>query len=121
VKGVIMNVKNLSSPDETRVLPKTNIEVVESDGHTIMRATFQPGWKWSEHVKPTVGTSSCMAPHINYVISGHMVVVMDDGDQEEMGPGDFAVIPPGHNAWVLGNEPCVAIDFGAGKTYGKNK
>jgi len=114
-----MLVKNLSKPDETRVLPKTNIEVVEISGFTVMRATFQPGWKWSEHVKPTAGTNSCMAPHANYIISGRMMVEMDNGTQKEMGPGDFAVIPPGHNAWVLGNEPCVAIDFNAGNVYGK--
>jgi quercetin dioxygenase-like cupin family protein len=116
-----MLVKNISKPDETRVLPKTNIEVVEVDGITLMRATFHPGWKWSEHVKPTVGTDSCLAPHINYVISGRMMIVMDDGEQKEMGPGDFAVIAPGHNAWVLGDVPCVAIDFGAGKNYAKPK
>src|SRR5262249_55870976 len=101
--------KNLSKPDETRDIPKTKIEVVYLNTSVVMRATFQPGWKWSECVKPTVETKSCQAPHINYIISGRMKVVMDDGSEIEMGPGDAAEIPPGHDAWVIGNEPCVAI------------
>lgn len=114
-----MELKNLSHADEVRELPKTRIEVVNFDSVTLMRATFQPGWKWSECVKPTVGTNSCQAAHVNYIISGTIAVLMDDGVQKEMSAGDVAVIPPGHDAWVVGNEPCVTIDFSAGKTYGK--
>lgn len=114
-----MEVKNLSKADEVRTPPKTKVEVVKVGDSTIMRGTFEPGWKWSECVKPIVGTESCQAPHINYVISGRMKVVMDDGSEMEMGPGDAADIPPGHDAWVLGNEPCVAIDFASGKIYAK--
>lgn len=114
-----MEVKNLSNPDELRELPKTKLEVVNLGGMTVMRATFQPGWKWSECVKPTVGTKSCEASHIIYGLSGRMVVAMDDGTQKEMGPGTLAFIPPGHDAWVVGNEPCIGIDFSAGETYGK--
>lgn len=114
-----MELKNFTLADETRELPKTKIEVLNFDDTTIMRAIFQPGWKWSECVKPTVETKNCEVAHINYVVSGKMVVVMDDGVQKEMSQGDVAVIPPGHDAWVLGNEPCVVIDFGAGKIYGK--
>ena len=116
---VTMELKNFSSADETRELPKTKIEVLNFANTTIMRAVFQPGWKWSECVKPTVGTKSCEVPHINYIISGRILIAMDDGVQKEMGPGDVAIIPPGHDAWVIGNEPCVAIDFSAGKVYGK--
>jgi hypothetical protein len=116
-----VNIKNLSHPDETRNLPKTKIEVVELSDTTIMRATFQPGWKWSECVKPTVGTKSCEVPHINYIISGRMKIVMDDGTEKEMGPGDVAEIPPGHDGWVVGNESCVAIDFAGGQIYGIKK
>lgn len=112
--------KNISHPDETRNLPKTKVEVVNLDEITVMRATFQPGWKWSECVKPTAGTESCQVPHVNYIVSGRMKIVMDDGTEKEMGPGDVANIPPGHDAWVIGNEPCVAIDFAGGKIYGKN-
>lgn len=115
-----MQMKNLSRPDETRNLPKTKIEIVNFGGITIMRATFQPGWKWSECVKPTAGTNSCQVPHINYILSGRIVIKMDDGTEKELGPGDAADIPPGHDAWVTGNEPCVALDFTGGKIYGKS-
>jgi len=109
----------MGSPDETRNMPKTKVEVVKLGDQTIMRATFEPGWKWSECVKPTVGTHSCQVSHVNYIISGKMMVRMDDGTEKEMSAGDAAVIPPGHDAWVIGNEPCVAIDFAAGSVYGK--
>jgi uncharacterized cupin superfamily protein len=114
-----MQIKNLNTPDEVRTPPKTKVEVVKVGDSTIMRATFEPGWKWSECVKPIVGTKSCQVSHVNYVISGRMKVVMDDGTEKVMGPGDAADIPPGHDAWVVGNEPCVAIDFAAGNTYAK--
>jgi quercetin dioxygenase-like cupin family protein len=114
-----LEVKSLNKPDETRTPPKTKVEVVKVGDSTIMRATFEPGWKWSEHIKPIAGTESCQVPHVNYVISGRMKVVMDDGTEKEMGPGDAADIPPGHNAWVIGNEPCVAIDFSGGDVYAK--
>lgn len=111
--------KNFAAADEIRNLPKTKIEVINFGETTIMRATFQPGWKWSECVKPTVGTTSCQAPHVNYIISGQMVIAMDDGTQKIISPGDMAIIPPGHDAWVISKEPCITIDFSAGKIYGK--
>ena len=114
-----LEIKNMSNPDELRTLPKTKGEVIKIGDYTVMRGTFEPGWKWSECVKPTVGTPSCQVNHVLYVVSGKMVVRMDDGTEKEIGPGDTAVIPPGHNAWVTGNEPCVSIDFTAGATYGK--
>ncbi len=114
-----MLLKHIDHPDETRNLPKTKVEVVNLGGTTVMRATFQPGWKWSECIKPTAGTTSCQVPHVNYIISGRMKIVMDDGSEKEMGPGDVANIPPGHDAWVVGKEPCIAIDFAGGKVYGK--
>jgi mannose-6-phosphate isomerase-like protein (cupin superfamily) len=114
-----MEAKNFSKPDEVRNLPKTKIEVIKVGDSTIMKGTFEPGWKWSECVKPTAGTESCQAPHIMYVLSGRMKVVMDDGAEMEIGPGDAVDIPPGHDAWIVGNEPCVAIDFAAGKVYAK--
>lgn len=114
-----MEVKNFNNPDEVRTPPKTRIEVVNVGGSTIMRATFEPGWKWSECIKPVAGTESCQAPHLIYVISGSMKVVMDDGEEMTMGPGDAVHIPPGHDAWVVGTDPCVSIDFAAGKVYAK--
>jgi quercetin dioxygenase-like cupin family protein len=114
-----MEFKNISVPDEVRTLPKTKIEVVNHTGISIMRVTFEPGWSWAECVAPSAGTKSCEVPHINYVISGKLAIKMDDGTETVIGPGGTAVIPPGHNAWVVGNEPCVAIDFAGAKIYGK--
>ncbi|GCE46239.1 hypothetical protein EI42_06377 [Thermosporothrix hazakensis] len=111
--------KHFSKPDETRTLPKTRIEVLNVGDNTIMKTTFEPGWRWSEHVKPTVGTSSCQIPHLSYTISGHLKLQMEDGTQEEIGPGDIADIPPGHDAWVIGDDPYVGIDFTGGRTYGQ--
>jgi hypothetical protein len=84
---------------------------------TIGRITLEPGWSWEKCVKPIVKTNSCEAPHTQYIISGHIKVVMDDGSEEQFGPGDTAVIPSGHNAWVVGDEPVVAIDFAGLKNY----
>ncbi len=110
-----------SSPDETRTFEKGKIEIVNfpENGITIGRGTFEPGWSWEKCVKPIVKTNSCQAPHTSYIISGRMKVVMDDGMVIEGGPGDTAIIPPGHNAWVLGDEPCVMIDFTGAKDYAK--
>ena len=106
-----MQKKNLSSPDETRSFPKGRVELVTLEGITFGRATLEPGWKWSDHVKPIAKTKSCEAPHTQFVVSGRLKVRMDDGKEEEFGPGDVAVIPPGHDGWVIGNEPFVAIDI----------
>jgi hypothetical protein len=81
------------------------------DEGPVGRATFLPGWRWSEHVKPIAKTESCQAPHICYFISGRMKVVMNDGEEMDYGPGDFGTIPPGHDAWIVGDEPCVVIDW----------
>jgi mannose-6-phosphate isomerase-like protein (cupin superfamily) len=114
-----IELKNIEKPDETRNLPKTKIDVVNFEDVSIMRATFQPGWKWSECIKPTVGTNSCQVEHVIYVLSGRMHIAMDDGASKEIGPGDIVVISPGHDAWVVGNEPCVTLDIVAGIIYGK--
>lgn len=114
-----IELKNMNNPDELRSLPKTKGEVVKLGEYTIMRTTFEPGWKWSECVKPAVGTSSCQVNHVLYIISGKMGVRMDDGTEKEFHPGDAGIIPPGHDAWVVGNEPCIGVDFTGGVTYGK--
>ena len=112
--------KNLDfSPDETREFEKGKVEIANFGTVTIGRAIFEPGWSWSKCVKPIANTSSCQAPHTQYVISGRLKVVMDDGTEKEFGPGDAAIIPPGHDAWVVGNESVVAIDFTGLKDYAK--
>ncbi len=113
--------KNVGTPDEVRELPdgKGRIELVDLGSGLVARATFEPGWKWSEHVKPTAGTDSCQAPHVGYVISGRMRVKMDDGEEVEVGPGDFMKIEAGHDAWVLGDEPCVNVDWQGMADYAK--
>ena len=115
-----MQKKNLNtSPDETRTFENGKIGLANLGDVTIGRAIFQPGWSWEKCVKPIVKTDSRQAPHTQYIVSGRIKVVMDDGEEEEFGPGDAAVIPPGHNAWVVGNEPVVGIDFTGLKEYAK--
>ena len=102
--------KSVKSPDEVRTFDKGKVDLVKLANTTFGLATLNPGWKWSQCVKPIVKTKSCEAPHTQYVISGKLHLAMDNGDHFDIGPGDAAVIPPGHDAWVIGNEPFVAID-----------
>jgi len=102
--------KSLNTPDETRTFDKGKVELVTIGKVTFGRAVFQPGWKWSESVKPIVKTESCQAGHTQYVISGKLHIVMDNGTEFDVSAGDTMVIPPGHDAWVVGDEPFVAID-----------
>jgi mannose-6-phosphate isomerase-like protein (cupin superfamily) len=106
-----MQKRNLAQPDERRSFEKGQVELVSVGGVTFGRATLEPGWKWSTCVQPLVKTKSCEAPHLQYHVSGRMHAVMDDGTEQEFGPGDVSLIPPGHNAWVVGNEPVVVIDI----------
>jgi ethanolamine utilization protein EutQ (cupin superfamily) len=103
--------KNLNNPEEKREFPKGQVELVSIGNVTFGKGTFQPGWKWSESVKPIAKTDSCRAPHTQYHISGRLHVRMDDGTEMEYGPGDVGVVPPGHDAWVIGSEPVIVIDF----------
>lgn len=105
--------KSLDTPEEVRPFDQGTgkLELVNVDGGAVGRATFEPGWQWSKHVKPIAGTDSCQAAHMGYVISGRMKIVMDDGEEGEIGPGDFMACAPGHDAWILGDEPCVIIDW----------
>jgi quercetin dioxygenase-like cupin family protein len=115
--------KNFSAPDEVRPFEngKGRVEVVNTDSGIVGRATFAPGWRWSEHVKPIAGTESCQAAHTGYYVSGRMKVVMDDGEEIEYGPGDFAHIAPGHDAWIVGDEPCEFIDWQGFADYAKRR
>ena len=115
-----MQKKIMNSPDETRFFDKGKVEVSTlSNGVTIGRAYFEPGWSWEKSVKPIVKTKSCEALHTQYVMSGTMRVRMDDGSEEEFSPGDVGYVPPGHNAWIVGNQPFVAIDFTGMTKYAK--
>jgi quercetin dioxygenase-like cupin family protein len=114
-----MQKKSLDSPDETRTFEKGKVELVNLKTVTIGRSVFEPGWSWDKCVKPIVKTNSCEAPHTSVIISWRLKVKMDDGTEAEGGPGDVAVIPPGHNAWVMGDEPCVSVDFTGAKDYAK--
>ena len=111
--------KSFDAPDETRPIPKGKVEVLNFDDLQPMRTIFEPGWRWSESVKPIVKTDSCQVHHFTYMISGRLAVRMDDGTEVEFGQGDIGVVPPGHDAWVVGNEPVVAIDFRGGAIYAK--
>lgn len=106
-----MEKKSFKHADEVREFPLGGLELVSLGGITFGRATLKPGWKWSTSVKPIANTKSCEAPHLQYHVSGRLHVVMDDGSEEEFGPGDVSKIPPGHDAWVVGNDPVVIIDI----------
>ncbi|GGN93102.1 hypothetical protein GCM10011610_54810 [Nocardia rhizosphaerihabitans] len=113
--------KNFDDPEETRPFEqdKGRLDLVNLDSGPVGRAVFEPGWRWSEHVKPIAQTDSCQAPHMGYCLSGKLAVVMDDGEQQEFGPGDLMVVPPGHDAWVVGDEPCVMLDWQGVADYAK--
>ena len=114
-----MQSKNLAKPDELRAFDQGKLELVRLGGITFGRATFQPGWKWSTCVKPLVKTDSCEAPHLQYHVSGRLAVRMDDGSQAEFGPGEVSLLPPGHDAWVVGNDPVVVVDITGMVQYAK--
>jgi quercetin dioxygenase-like cupin family protein len=117
-----MEKKSINSPDEVTTFDKGKLELTTfTNGTTIGRTTLEPGWSWEKCVKPIVKTNSCEAPHTQYMISGRIKIVMDDGSEEEFGPSDTAVIPPGHNVWVIGDEPVVAIDFTGLRDYAKER
>ena len=115
-----VEVKNFESPDETRPFEgKGQANVVVLGGQQVARGTFEPGWKWSVNLKPIAGTDSCQVSHLGYCVSGRMKIYMDDGTESEMGAGEAVAIPPGHDAEVVGEEPCVFIDFGEISEYAK--
>ncbi len=113
--------KNFSTPDEVREFPKGRLELIKINGATIGRGIFEPGWRWSTSVQPLAKTHSCEAPHFQYHVSGTLHVVMDDGTEFDCKPGDLSVLPSGHDAWTVGNEPAVVVDFQGMVDYAKNK
>ena len=114
--------KSLDSPDEVRPFENDSgeLQIVSIEGNGIVgRATFKPGWRWSNDVKPIAKTESCQGAHAGYVLSGRMRVVMDDGTEDEFGPGDVMIAAPGHDAWVVGDEACVVVDWQGFADYAK--
>ena len=119
VKTSMAELKHFTTPDEVRTFPKGKLELVKIGGATIGRATFEPGWRWSTSIQPLAKTKSCEAPHFQYHVSGTIMVVMDDGTRLECKAGDVSLLPTGHDAWVVGNEPAVVVDFQGMVDYAK--
>jgi hypothetical protein len=113
--------KNFDSPDETRTPDKTHLDVVDLGTAKAARMTAQPGWRWSECIKPVVKTDSCQARHVGTVVAGQLRIAHDDGTELQIGPGDAYVIEPGHDAWVVGDQQFVAFEFesGTADTYAR--
>ena len=113
--------RSFGKPDEIREFPKGRLELIKIGGATLGRAIFEPGWRWSTSVQPIVKTKSCEAPHFQYHISGTLKILMDDGTELECHPGDVSLLPSGHDAWVVGEEPAVVVDFQGMIDYAKSK
>lgn len=113
--------KRFENPDETRVFEKGKFELIRIGGMTIGRATYQPGWKWSEHVGKVSGAKSCSVEHVGMVIAGCATAAMDDGRVIEMRAGDVFYIPPGHDSWVVGDEAYVSLHFMGADDYAQEK
>jgi hypothetical protein len=106
-------------PDEVREFPHGRVELVKVGGADIGRLTLQPGWRWSNDVKPVAGTELCEAPHMQYHVSGRLHVLMADGSEFEAGPGDVTSLPQGHDAWVVGDEPAIVVDWYGASNYAR--
>ncbi len=116
-----MVVRKFSWPDESRPFANGHVEILKFGDATVGRGIFEPGWRWSRDVKPIAGTRSCEVEHSVYVLSGRMHVLMDDGQETEIEPGDYAIIPPRHDAWTVGDQACVVIDFSGMKSYAQRE
>ena len=114
-----LEARSHDSPDEIRAPDRTRIEVVRLEGYTIGRFNFEPGWRWSECVKPVVGTDSCQNSHVGYAISGEITVRLDDGTEKRIRAGESYTIPPGHDAWVEGGDSFVGIEVMSAEQYAK--
>jgi hypothetical protein len=111
--------KTFAEPEEVRRFPHGRIEIVNLGDRPVGRLVLEPGWRWSNDVKPIAGTNSCEAPHFQYHVSGRIGIRMDDGTEFVTGPGDLTSLPSGHDAWVIGDEPVVAVDFYGASDYAK--
>jgi hypothetical protein len=111
--------KEFGKPDEVREFEKGKLELLNFAAGPVGRLTLEPGWQWSKHVKPIAGTDWCLAPHFQYIISGKIRIKMADGEEFDLGPGSVSALPQGHDAWVLGNEPVVGVDWAGAANYAK--
>jgi hypothetical protein len=111
--------RSFTNPDETRPFPHGRVELLKMDGGEIGRLVLEPGWRWSNDVKPIAGTASCEAPHFQYHLSGRVAIRMDDGTEFIAGPGDVTSLPSGHDAWVVGDEPAVLVDWFGASEYAR--
>ncbi len=111
--------KSFAAPDEVREFGNGRAEILEVGDTPIGRLVLQPGWRWSNDVKPVAGTDSCEAPHFQYHISGRLGILMDDGTEMVAGPGDVTSLPSGHDAWVIGDEEVVVVDWYGASNYAK--
>jgi len=111
--------QSFEKPDETRTFDKGRMDLITLSDTTIGRAVFEPGWQWSECLRPLVGTESCQVAHTGYILSGRLHVVMDDGTEALLNEGEMFVIAPGHDAWTVGDEPCIALDIQGAPQYAK--
>jgi hypothetical protein len=111
--------RSFQTPDETRAFPNGRAEIVKIGDAEVGRLVFEPGWRWSKDVKPIAKTNTCEAPHFQYHVSGRLAIRMDDGTEFEAGPGDITSLPSGHDAWVVGNEPVVTVDWFGASNYAK--
>jgi mannose-6-phosphate isomerase-like protein (cupin superfamily) len=112
-----LEIRNLGAADEVKEIEKGRFELASVAGLTVGRATYEPGWRWSEHVGAARGQRSCAVEHVILVLSGRMRIAMDDGREVDVGPGDLCAVPPGHDAWVLGDEPYVSLHFAGAQDY----
>jgi len=111
--------RSFGAPDEVREFPNGQAEILKVGESEVGRLVLQPGWKWSNDVKPIAGTESCTAPHFQYHVSGRLMIHMDDGSEFEAGPGDVTSLPSGHDAWVIGDEPVVVVDWFGASNYAR--
>jgi hypothetical protein len=112
--------KKFATPDEVRTFNHGKVELVYISGGTVGRLILEPGWRWSQDVKPIAGTEWCTAPHFQYLVSGRLHVVMADGTEFDLGPGDVSSLPADHDAWVVGNEPAVLVDWYGASKYARS-
>lgn len=109
--------RRFEKPDDTIVFEKGKFDVVKIGGMALGKASYEPGWKWSEHYSPIAGTESCLVEHVGLVLFGRIMIAMDDGTEFEAGAGDLFYVPPGHDSWVIGDEPYVSLHLIGAEDY----